>query len=99
MVYAVQVAGYEQLLRRVMLKAPQAALLSMACFSFKVTHKGLPGAYWKTAEDIHAVIAKRLVQLTSACCSSGIGWQASVTGDGVVCGIHPFAVASCCKPN
>jgi hypothetical protein len=57
--YALQVAGYEQLLRKVMLKAPQAALLSMACFSFKITHKGLPGAYWKTGEDMHAVIAKR----------------------------------------
>jgi aromatic ring hydroxylase len=56
---ALQVAGYEQLLRKVMLKAPQAALLSMACFSFKITHKGLPGAYWKTAEDMHAVISKR----------------------------------------
>jgi hypothetical protein len=64
MVYAVQVAGYEQLLRKVLLKAPQAALLSMACFSFKVTHKGLPGAYWKTAEDMHAVVAKRWVRVT-----------------------------------
>ncbi|WIA40473.1 hypothetical protein OEZ86_013829 [Tetradesmus obliquus] len=54
-----QVAGYEQLLRKVLLKAPQAALLSMACFSFKITHKGMPGAYWKTGEDMHAVIAKR----------------------------------------
>jgi hypothetical protein len=29
MIDAVQVAGYEQLLRRVMLKAPQAAVLSI----------------------------------------------------------------------
>ncbi|KAF6261151.1 hypothetical protein COO60DRAFT_811472 [Scenedesmus sp. NREL 46B-D3] len=42
-----------------MLKAPHAALLSMACFSFKVTHKAQPGAYWKTGEDLHAVISKR----------------------------------------
>ncbi|WIA23834.1 hypothetical protein OEZ85_013495 [Tetradesmus obliquus] len=61
------VADYESLLRRVMRRAPNAALMSLAIFAF-YSHAGtaqngknttIPTPYYNTGEDMHAVLARR----------------------------------------
>jgi hypothetical protein len=52
-----QVAAYENLLRKIMLKAPNAALLSFAAFAWKIDEVGdeppytsVPNPFWNTGE-------------------------------------------------
>ncbi|WIA19951.1 hypothetical protein OEZ85_005833 [Tetradesmus obliquus] len=57
-----EVAGYENLLRNIMLRAPEAALISLGVFNWRTdVYKGveIPNAYFSTGEDQHAIIAKR----------------------------------------
>ncbi|KAF6261146.1 hypothetical protein COO60DRAFT_1625477 [Scenedesmus sp. NREL 46B-D3] len=60
------VAAYENLLRKVILRAPNTALLSFAAFAWKVDEVGnkppytsVPNPFWNTGEDQHAILAKR----------------------------------------
>ena len=53
-----QVAGYETLLRKVIKRAPKAALMSFAAFMWLDKH-GNRTAYFETGEDQHAVMARR----------------------------------------
>lgn len=55
---APQNAGYETLVRRVIKKAPQAALMAFATFMWLDKHGGRE-LYHNTGEDQHAVIARR----------------------------------------
>jgi hypothetical protein len=53
-----QVAGYETLLRKLITKAPQAALLGFASFMWK-TQDQKRAPYYETGEDQQAVVARR----------------------------------------
>ncbi|WIA40471.1 hypothetical protein OEZ86_013827 [Tetradesmus obliquus] len=61
-----EVAAYENLLRKIILRAPHAALLSFAAFAWKIDEVGdeppytsVPNPFWNTGEDQHAILAKR----------------------------------------
>lgn len=59
-----QVAGYETLIRKVIKKAPQAALVSFASFMW-LDKDNAPGRYYDTGEDQHGVVARRYGEGTS----------------------------------
>jgi hypothetical protein len=52
------VAGYETLLRKLITKAPNAALMAFAAFMWR-TSKYQPTPYYESGEDQHAVVARR----------------------------------------
>lgn len=53
-----QTAGYETLLRKVITKAPRAAMLGFASFMW-LDKDNQPGKYYETGEDQHGVVCKR----------------------------------------
>lgn len=55
---APQTAGYETLVRKIIRKAPAAAMLGFASFMW-LTKEGNPGKYYDTGEDQHGVVCRR----------------------------------------
>ncbi|KIY98609.1 hypothetical protein MNEG_9351 [Monoraphidium neglectum] len=55
---APQNAGYETLIRRILKRSPQAAMMTFAAFMW-LDKKGEREVYYNTGEDQHAVIARR----------------------------------------
>eukprot|EP00879_Flechtneria_rotunda_P005860 GHRR01006166.1.p1 GENE.GHRR01006166.1~~GHRR01006166.1.p1 ORF type:complete len:523 (+),score=78.66 GHRR01006166.1:141-1571(+) len=53
-----QTAGYEALVRKIITKAPQAALMGFATFMW-LDRKGNPGKFYETGEDQHGVVCRR----------------------------------------
>jgi hypothetical protein len=54
-----EVAGYENLLRNIMLRAPEAALISLGVFNWRTdTYKGveIPNAYYSTGERVSSEV-------------------------------------------